>query len=98
MPTYDYICMKCGRDLEDQFQKITDKPLSQCPSCKEEALQRRPGGGIGVSFTGSGFYATDYRRNNKTTESTAENKSEGCCPCGQQKSSCSSEDAGSSVK
>ncbi|UCF78897.1 MAG: zinc ribbon domain-containing protein [Candidatus Eiseniibacteriota bacterium] len=59
MPTYEYECRKCGCVLEE-FQKISDPPLSECPKCSG-TLARLPGRGAGIIFKGSGFYATDYR-------------------------------------
>ncbi len=60
MPTYDYICEKCGHQFE-QFQSITARPLRQCPKCRKRQLKRLIGIGSGVIFKGSGFYQTDYR-------------------------------------
>jgi len=67
MPTYEYMCVKCGKQFE-VFQSIADKPLTICP--KEKCLQKRWGkgkvkkqisAGAGLLFRGSGFYITDYR-------------------------------------
>ena len=60
MPTYDYICEKCGNEFE-QFQSITAKPLRKCPDCGKNGLKRLIGAGSGVIFKGNGFYQTDYR-------------------------------------
>lgn len=81
MPTYDYICKNCGHQIEVR-QKITDQPLESCVECQQDTLQRGPGGGIGLSFRGSGFYVTDYKEGN-------EGSSGACCPCGKDSSSCS---------
>lgn len=87
MPTYEYRCKNCGKSLE-ALQKITDQPLKDCPSCNEKgALQRGFGGGIGLSFQGSGFYITDYAKPSSSKSSDSKN---GCCPCGKSKDSCSS--------
>lgn len=59
MPTYEYTCKNCQYRFEE-MQNITAKPLTTCPQCQQEQLQRGPGGGIGLSFQGSGFYITDY--------------------------------------
>lgn len=88
MPTYDYHCSKCAHKLE-AFQKITDEPLKRCPKCNEDALKRGPGGGIGLSFTGTGWYKTDYASPSKANESGDSSKG-GCCPCGKAKGSCES--------
>jgi putative FmdB family regulatory protein len=59
VPTYEYECKKCGY-VFDRFQRITEKPLSECPECCGQVV-RLPGPGAGIIFKGSGFYSTDYR-------------------------------------
>jgi putative FmdB family regulatory protein len=61
MPTYDYVCRKCGHRFE-QFQPMTESPLAKCPKCGRDALERLIGPGAGILFKGSGFYETDYKR------------------------------------
>ena len=61
MPTYEYICTKCGHEME-AFHAMKDKPLTQCPACKRRALRRKVGGGAGLIFKGTGFYITDYKK------------------------------------
>jgi putative FmdB family regulatory protein len=67
MPTYEYICEKCGHKF-DLFQRISATALKTCP--KEQCSQtpwgkgkvkRLIGTGSGIIFKGSGFYITDYR-------------------------------------
>lgn len=61
MPTYDYICDKCGYEFEF-FQSMNDEKLKDCP--KEDcdgAVKRLLGTGAGIIFKGGGFYETDYR-------------------------------------
>lgn len=60
MPTYEYECEKCGYRFEE-FQKMTDEPLKNCPKCKENGLKRLIGVGGGIIFKGPGFYTTEYR-------------------------------------
>jgi putative FmdB family regulatory protein len=67
MPTYEYVCEKCGHQFE-QFQSIADKPLKACPEavCPRKTwgkgkVRRAISGGAGLLFKGSGFYITDYR-------------------------------------
>jgi len=62
MPTYEYKCQDCGYTFE-KFQSMKDKPLEKCPECNGK-VQRLIGGGAGIIFKGSGFYATDYRSDN----------------------------------
>lgn len=61
MPTYDYVCTKCGHELEI-FQSMKDAPLKKCPACKKQGLKRLLGSGAGLIFKGSGFYITDYKK------------------------------------
>lgn len=60
MPTYEYVCQKCGHEFE-QFQSMKDEPLKKCPQCKKAGLKRLVGGGAGLIFKGTGFYITDYK-------------------------------------
>lgn len=58
MPTYEYRCQK-GHEFE-AFQRMSDEPITSCPTCGERA-ERLLSGGSGFLFKGSGFYITDYR-------------------------------------
>jgi len=67
MPTYEYVCDKCGLEFE-RFQSIAEKPLSICPEdiCAQKKwgrgkVKKRISAGAGLIFKGSGFYITDYR-------------------------------------
>jgi putative FmdB family regulatory protein len=69
MPTYQYRCTECGRDLE-VVQKFTDEALTQCPQCSGKL--RKVFNAVGVVFKGPGFYATDSRSSNRASgKSTA---------------------------
>jgi len=61
MPTYEYVCTKCGHEME-AFQSMKDAPLKKCPACAKAGLKRKVGGGAGLIFKGSGFYITDYKK------------------------------------
>lgn len=58
MPTYRYRCADCGNEF-DQYQKFSDDPLKDCPSCA--GTVRRVIQPVGVVFKGSGWYVTDSR-------------------------------------
>ena len=62
MPTYDYKCIDCEHTFE-QFQKMTDEPISICPECGG-SVKRLIGAGLAPIFKGTGFYQTDYKSNN----------------------------------
>jgi putative FmdB family regulatory protein len=61
MPTYEYVCTKCGHEME-AFQSMKDAALTKCPACRKAGLKRKVGGGAGLIFKGSGFYITDYKK------------------------------------
>jgi putative FmdB family regulatory protein len=67
MPTYEYVCEKCGHEFE-KFQSMKDSALATCPEdvCPKKKwakgkVKRQLGSGAGLIFKGSGFYITDYR-------------------------------------
>ena len=63
MPTYEYICKECGHSWEE-FKSIKSHPTKKCPACGKEKAKRLISGGVGIIFKGSGFYSTDYRKDN----------------------------------
>lgn len=69
MPTYEYRCAACGAEFE-KFQRMSDEPVAECPSCGTQA-QRRISGGAGLVFKGSGFYITDYARGDSYKKAAA---------------------------
>lgn len=87
MPTYDYYCEACGEELE-AVQKITEDALRQCPKCHKETLMRRPRGGIGLAFSGDGFYKTMYGQRQGESAPPSAGKNGQCCPCGKSQGSC----------
>jgi putative FmdB family regulatory protein len=66
MPTYEYLCPKCGHEFE-LFQSMRDEPLKKCPKCKKAGVKRLVGGGAGLIFKGTGFYITDYKKKTGTS-------------------------------
>ena len=70
MPTYEYVCAKCGHEFEI-FQSMKDNAFKVCPKekCKlkkwgKGRVKKLMGTGAGLIFKGSGFYITDYRSEN----------------------------------
>ena len=68
MPTYEYVCTKCGEGLE-AVQSFNDPPLTKCPACKGKL--RKVFSAAGIVFKGSGFYKTDSRSGSKSKSSAA---------------------------
>ncbi len=59
MPIYAYRCSACGH-AKDVLQKLSDAPLTTCPSCGAEAFGKQVTA-AGFQLKGSGWYATDFR-------------------------------------
>ena len=101
MPTYEYVCDKCGHAFEF-FQSMTAKPLTTCP--KEICPKKRWGkgkvskqlsAGAGLIFKGTGFYITDYRSQNYK-EGAKKDSSASSTPSSSDKSSGSAASSGNS--
>lgn len=81
MPLYEYACDRCGKTFEVR-QKFSDEPLTLHENCggKVERLLSAPA----FQFKGTGWYVTDYARNNggsangsgAKTEAKTESKTE----------------------
>lgn len=83
MPIYEYQCQKCG--TFEVTQRITEKPLGKCPSCKGKV--KKLISNTSFQLKGTGWYVTDYARKDKgagkgengaksSTDSKSESKSE----------------------
>lgn len=59
MPIYAYRCGTCGH-AKDVLQKMSDAPLTTCPSCGAEAFSKQVTA-AGFQLKGSGWYVTDFR-------------------------------------
>jgi putative FmdB family regulatory protein len=84
MPTYEYQCSQCQHRLE-AFEKITDIPLTDCPACRNPALQRLVSA-AGFQLKGSGWYATDFRNKGKSPASSSSKTEESGTAGSQDKS------------
>lgn len=61
MPIYAYRCEACGF-AKDVLQKMSDAPLSECPSCGKAAFKKQVTA-AGFQLKGTGWYVTDFRNN-----------------------------------
>ncbi len=59
MPIYEYQCTNCGEVFE-AFQKINDKPLTQCKFCNSRVEKLISHSSF--QLKGGGWYLTDYAR------------------------------------
>ncbi len=72
MPIYAYKCGSCGH-AKDVLQKISDAPLTVCPSCGAESFSKQITA-AGFQLKGSGWYVTDFRGGNKGAGSASPEK------------------------
>ena len=103
MPIYEYHCGKCG-DFE-VMQKMSDAPLSECPTCHRKV--RKLMSSTSFQLKGSGWYVTDYGKKGnaggKADEKKASDKKSTTESAGESKeskteSTSSTSDSGSSDK
>jgi putative FmdB family regulatory protein len=59
MPIYEYQCSGCGKHFEI-FQKISDKPLTECKECKGKLNKLISN--CAFHLKGNGWYVTDYKK------------------------------------
>ena len=73
MPIYEYQCQKCG--TFELTQRITDKPLGKCPTCKGKV--KKLISNTSFQLKGTGWYITDYARKGKGTDAGTSNGENG---------------------
>ncbi|MGB3918255.1 MAG: zinc ribbon domain-containing protein [Thiothrix litoralis] len=63
MPIYAYQCSACGHEME-ALQKMSDAPLTECPSCHASALTKKVTAAA-FRLGGGGWYETEFKSGNK---------------------------------
>ena len=69
MPFYEYECPKCGYH-DEVLQKISDKPLTKCPSCGKSGLKKLISAPV-FRLKGSGWYETDFKSDKENKRNLA---------------------------
>ncbi len=69
MPIYEYQCQKCHHHLE-ALQKLSDKPLRECPECGKHTLKRLVSAPM-FRLAGSGWYETDFKSDKENRRNLA---------------------------
>ena len=90
MPIYEYQCQKCG--TFEVTQRITEKPLGKCPTCKGKV--KKLISNTSFQLKGTGWYVTDYAR--KDNNKGAEKGENGGKPSAESKSDSKSDSKGES--
>lgn len=98
MPIYEYDCQRCG--TFEATQRITDKPLAKCPTCKSKV--RKLISNTSFQLKGTGWYVTDYARKGKSEDGKSDtakaesSKTEGASkPASESKNESKKSDASS---
>lgn len=71
MPIYEYQCTACGHQ-EEFIQKVSDKPMSKCPACGKNKLQKQVSS-TAFQLKGEGWYVTDFKNKAKPVKTEKEN-------------------------
>ncbi|HEY6824324.1 MAG TPA: zinc ribbon domain-containing protein [Steroidobacteraceae bacterium] len=64
MPFYEYECKAC-KYYAEVMQKISDAPLTRCPSCGKRALKKLVSVPV-FRLKGAGWYETDFKSDKET--------------------------------
>ena len=72
MPIYEYECEACGHVFET-LQRISEAPLTDCPSCGKPALKKLVSASA-FRLKGGGWYETDFKTGNKKNVAQADRK------------------------
>ncbi len=82
MPIYEYQCDACGYRF-DILQKAGDPVLTDCPQCTQPAL-RKLVSAAGFRLSGSGWYETDFKSDNKRNLASGDSQKKSDAPAKSQ--------------
>jgi len=74
MPFYEYECQAC-KFYSEVMQKITDAPLTRCPSCGKKTLKKLVSAPV-FRLKGGGWYETDFKSDKEGKRNLAVEKEE----------------------
>jgi putative FmdB family regulatory protein len=60
MPIYEYKCTECG-GTKEALQKFSDAPLTTCPHCGKETLEKTISANTGFVLMGHGWHRPGMR-------------------------------------
>jgi putative FmdB family regulatory protein len=69
MPFYEYECSSC-KFYTEVMQKISDAPLTKCPSCGRKALKKLVSAPV-FRLKGAGWYETDFKSDKENKRNLA---------------------------
>ncbi|HZT00881.1 MAG TPA: FmdB family zinc ribbon protein [Steroidobacteraceae bacterium] len=74
MPFYEYECQSC-KFYTELMQKISDPPLTKCPSCGKRTMQKLVSAPV-FRLKGSGWYETDFKSDKENKRNLAADREE----------------------
>jgi putative FmdB family regulatory protein len=74
MPFYEYECSSC-KFYTEVMQKISDAPLTKCPSCGKKALKKLVSA-PNFRLKGGGWYETDFKGDKENKRNLADGDKE----------------------
>ena len=78
MPIYEYECQEC-RKVVEQWQSISDKPMSTCPECSGE--MKKLISSSSFQLKGGGWYADGYSNcGSASSSSSSDSAKSSSCP------------------
>ena len=83
MPFYEYECPAC-KYYAEVLQKISDKPLTKCPSCGKKGFKRLMSAPV-FRLKGSGWYETDFKSDQDNKRNLAGPEQEESKPAPEEK-------------
>jgi len=92
MPIYEYQCQKCG--TIEATQRITEKALIKCPTCKSKV--KKLISNTSFQLKGTGWYITDYARKGQTNGESKSDSSSNPSVSSESKSDSSSKSTSTS--
>lgn len=69
MPFYEYECSSC-KFYTEVMQKISDAPLTKCPSCGRKTLKKLVSAPV-FRLKGAGWYETDFKSEKESKRNLA---------------------------
>ena len=101
MPIYEYRCESCEHRLE-KLQKMSEGDLVDCPECEQPSLKRLVSA-PSFRLSGSGWYETDFKKDNQRNLADSGDKAKGSGEGGDKAASSKSDsttktDTGSAKK
>jgi putative FmdB family regulatory protein len=78
MPFYEYECQNCKFYME-VMQKVSDEPLTRCPSCGKRRLKKLVSAPV-FRLKGGGWYETDFKSDKESKRNVLADKDETAPP------------------